>query len=84
MPPVVIENSILDSPFGEPRRRFRFDDAVTADVLPGRLPTRYFVPIAAPKRNSKQRTHDSLLETKRLLEADEFNSIRAGVTSSPR
>ena len=40
MPPVVIENPILNSPFEEPRRHFRFDDdAITADILPGRRPS---------------------------------------------
>ena len=29
MPPVVTENPILNSPFAEPTRHFRFDDEVT-------------------------------------------------------
>ncbi len=29
MPPVSIENPILNSPFAEPTRHFRFDDGIT-------------------------------------------------------
>lgn len=62
MPPVVIENPILNSPFAEPTRHFRFDDAntITADIAPGRRPSSYFLPIAAPKKKAKG-LFDSLL-----------------------
>ncbi|HEX4609376.1 MAG TPA: hypothetical protein VH092_14360 [Urbifossiella sp.] len=35
MPPVVIENPILNSPFDEPARHFRFDNdnRITAETL---------------------------------------------------
>ncbi len=46
MPPVVIENPILNSPFGEPERHFRFsDDGITDEVAEGRRESGYFLPI---------------------------------------
>jgi type III restriction enzyme len=36
MPPVVIENPILNSPFDEPRRHFRFgEEGITSEVVAG-------------------------------------------------
>ncbi len=80
MPPVVIENPIINSPFDEPARHFRFDDdSITNDIVPGRRPSAYFVPIAAPKKKAKQLTLDSLLELEVRVEADAINRIRASV-----
>jgi type III restriction enzyme len=48
---VVIENPILNSPFDEPTRHFRFDDdGITDQVADGRRTSSYFVPIARPKK----------------------------------
>jgi len=50
MPPVVIDNPILNSPFLEPARHFRFDEnGVTNEIVPGRRRSTYFMPIARPK-----------------------------------
>ncbi len=50
MPPVVIENPILNSPFAEPTRHFRFDDdGITNEIAEGRRRSTYFIPIAKPK-----------------------------------
>ena len=47
MPDVVIENPIINSPFVEPTRHFRFDDdGITDQIDDGRRPSSYFVPIA--------------------------------------
>ncbi|VTU00856.1 type iii restriction res subunit : Type III restriction-modification enzyme,R/helicase subunit OS=Nitrolancea hollandica Lb GN=NITHO_2210002 PE=4 SV=1 [Gemmataceae bacterium] len=56
MPPVVIDNPIVNSPFAEPSRHYRFDDAnnITADVIEGRRTSSYFVPIAAPKKRASK------------------------------
>ena len=60
MPPVIIENPILNSPFDEPTKHFRFDDEnnITADVAEGRRESSYFMPIAAPKKKGKQSLFD--------------------------
>lgn len=51
MADVVIENPILNSPFEEPKRHFRFDkDGITNEILESRRVSSYFVPIAKPKK----------------------------------
>ena len=51
MPAVTIENPILNSPFGEPARHFRFtDDGITDEIVEGRRSSSYFVPIPPPKK----------------------------------
>ena len=53
---VVIKNPIINAPFEEPRRHFRFDeDGITDDVVPARRPSSYFVPIAQPKKKGKDK-----------------------------
>jgi type III restriction enzyme len=50
MPSVVIDNPILNSPFREPARHFRFDeDGITNEIAEGRRRSTYFMPIAQPK-----------------------------------
>jgi len=51
MSQVVIENPIINSPFDEPTRHFRFADAgITNEEVDGRRISSYFVPIARPKK----------------------------------
>lgn len=51
---VVIENPILNSPFEEPKRHFRFDEhGITSQVIEARRPSSYFIPIAQPKKKGK-------------------------------
>lgn len=48
---VVIENPIINTPFHEPARHFRFtDEGITNEVIDGRRISSYFVPIARPKK----------------------------------
>ena len=54
MSQVVIENPILNSPFDEPTRHFRFDDeGITNEIVDGRRTSSYFVPIAKPKKKGE-------------------------------
>ena len=54
MSQVVIENPILNSPFSEPDRHFRFDDdGITDEIVEGRRRSEYFMPIPAAKKNAK-------------------------------
>ena len=54
-PQVVIENPVINSPFEEPKRHFRFDDeGITDEIVPDRRPSSYFIPIAAPKKKAKE------------------------------
>jgi len=51
---VVIDNPILNSPFGEPARHFRFGEAgITSEVVEERRASAYFVPIPAAKKKSQ-------------------------------
>ena len=53
MSQVVIENPIINSPFDEPTRHFRFnDEGITDEEVAGRRVSHYFVPIARSRRKS--------------------------------
>src|SRR5262245_26584732 len=80
MPPVVIENPVLNSPFAEPQRYYRFDeDGITDEVVRGRRPSSYFVPIAAPRKKGRQFTFDTLWTQDRAKQNDDINYVRARV-----
>ena len=54
-PSVTIDNPILNSPFHEPERHFRFDqDGITNEIAEGRRRSTYFMPIARPKVHKGQ------------------------------
>lgn len=56
MKQVVIENPVLNSPFREPTRHFRFtDEGISNEIDDGRRRSSYFAPIARPKKKGKQR-----------------------------
>lgn len=61
MPQVVIENPIINSPFREPTRHFRFDDdGITDQVVDGRRRSYYVVsrlPNGDKPRNITRRPH---------------------------
>src|SRR5260370_15978897 len=51
---VVIENPILNSPFAEPCRHFRFgEEGITNEIVPARRSSSYFIPIPAAKKKRK-------------------------------
>ncbi len=81
MADVVIENPILNSPFAEPVRHFKFnDDGITDLIVSGRRNSSYFVPIAQPKKKSKQQqqTFDEWTAD-RIEENKNVNAIRQRV-----
>ena len=78
-PQIVIENPILNSPFAEPARHFRFDDeGITDEVVEGRRPSSYFMPIPKAKKQGGQLVFDEWtgdrIEENRLI-----NQIRERV-----
>ena len=82
MPPVVIENPILNSPFEEPRRHFRFsDEGITNEIIDGRRVSSYFVPIPKPKsRGGKmQAVFDTEWTQERIEENKFINQVRERV-----
>jgi len=75
---VVIDNPVLNSPFTEPNRHFRFtEDGISDEIVQGRRISSYFIPIAQPKKKGQQHT---LFETEwtqdRLKETELVNQIR--------
>ena len=68
MKQVVIENPVINSPFDEPRRHFRFsDEGITNEIVAQRRDSAYFMPIAAPRKKNKQQMG---------FEGDEWNATR--------
>ena len=79
---VVIENPILNSPFEEPRRHWRFtDEGITNEIVEDRRISSYFVPIAKPKKRGKDRQLAFDTEwTKDRIEENKFiNQVRGRV-----
>lgn len=81
MSQVVIENPVINSPFREPTRHFRFtDEGITNDIESGRRKSSYFVPIAQPrKKGSKQLSFDTEWTQDRVEENKLVNQIRGRV-----
>ena len=80
MPPVVIDNPILNSPFEEPTRHFKFgDEGITSDIVERRRTSEYFIPIAQPKKKGKQLQFETEWTSDRLEENRLVNLIRERV-----
>ena len=81
MSQVITENPIINSPFEEPHRHFRFSDECITDEIPaGRRTSSYFVPIAkSKKRGSKQFQFDTEWTQDRIEENKLVNDIRRRV-----
>jgi type III restriction enzyme len=59
---VVIENPVINSPFAEPQRHFRFaEEGITNELIDSRRISAYFIPIAQPRKKSsaKQLSFDT-------------------------
>ena len=83
MKQVVIENPILNSPFNEPTRHFKFnDEGITDEIIDGRRISSYFVPIARPKKKKggkQQGLFDTEWTQDRIEENKLVNEIRRRV-----
>jgi type III restriction enzyme len=74
MTQVVIENPIINSPYKEPTRHFRFtDEGITNEIVAERRTSSYFVPIARPKKKGQKQ--DSLFETEWIAERIQENKL---------
>lgn len=82
MAQVVIENPIINSPFKEPNRHFRFSDqGITDEIIEGRRVSSYFVPIPKPKKKgSKQLQFETEWTQDRIEENKLVNDIRYRVS----
>jgi type III restriction enzyme len=81
MPQVVIENPILNSPFEEPARHFRFtDEGISDEIVEGRRTSSYFIPIAKPKKKTKNQLQFETEWTQDRIEENKLvNDIRRRV-----
>ena len=82
MKQVVIENPILNSPYAEPNKHWKFgDEGITNEIEEGRRVSAYFVPIAQPRKRGKDK--QLVFETEwtkdRLKENDFINRVRGRV-----
>ena len=51
----IIENPIINSPYRAPDSYFRFDDdGITNEIVPGRRPSQYFIPVPRPRKRGQQ------------------------------
>ena len=80
MADAIIDNPILNAPFEEPTRHWRFDeDGITNEVADQRRVSSYFVPIARSKRGGDQMRFETEWTSDRLTENGEINRIRERV-----
>jgi type III restriction enzyme len=81
MQPVVIENPVLNSPFEEPKRHFRFtEDGITDEIIDERCISQYFIPIPRTRKKSpKQLSFETEWTSDRVEENKDINRIRERV-----
>ncbi len=80
MPDTLIENPILNAPFREPTRHFRFgDEGITNEIVETRRASAYFVPIPPPKKKGRQLHFDTEWTQDRIELNDQVNRIRERV-----
>jgi type III restriction enzyme len=79
----IIDKPVINSPFDEPTRHFRFgDEGITNEIVEGRRISSYFVPIARPKKTRGavyQTTFDTEWTRDRIEENKPVNDIRRRV-----
>jgi type III restriction enzyme len=79
---VVIENPVLNSPYGEPIRHWKFtDEGITDEIVEGRRISSYFVPVPQPRRRGKDKQFvlDTEWTKDREKENDTINRVRGRV-----
>ncbi|MSU80423.1 MAG: restriction endonuclease subunit R [Gemmataceae bacterium] len=80
MKQVIIDNPIINSPFEEPARHFRFvENNITEHLDDGRRVSSYFVPIAQPKKRHQQTPLFDDFEPSAVEENKEINQLRQKV-----
>ncbi|WUH99273.1 DEAD/DEAH box helicase family protein [Spirillospora sp. NBC_00431] len=75
----VIENPIINSPYSAPDRHFKFDrEGITNEILDGRRPSEYFIPVPRPRKRGGQLEFAELTADE-IQENRQVNQIRARV-----
>ena len=77
----IIDNPIINSPYRAPEKHFRFDDeGITNEIVPGRRPSQYFIPIPRPRKRGQQIELDFAEFTADKIRKNDFvNEVRARV-----
>jgi len=79
---VVIENPILNSPFQEPARHWKFGDTgITNEIAEGRRASSYFMPIPASKTRGAQLELETQWTRDRIEENRLINQVRERVSA---
>jgi type III restriction enzyme len=74
---VVIENPIINSPYEEPKRHFRFTkDGITNEIADGRRISEYIVPVPQPRKQGNQMSFDTEWVEDRFEENKFINQVR--------
>ena len=77
MTQALIENPVINSPYAEPSRHFKFtDDGITNEIVDKRRVSSYFMPIPASKKKGKQAVLDTEWTQDRVEENKFINEIR--------
>jgi type III restriction enzyme len=81
---VVIDNPVLNSPYREPTRHWRFgEEGITDEIVEGRRVSSYFMPIARPRSKGRADKDQLTFQTEwtqdRLEENKVINQIRGHV-----
>ena len=77
---VVIDDPVINSPFEEPKRHYKFeDDGITNEIEDGRRPSSYFTPVPPAKKKGKQLIFDTEWTKDRIEENRLINLIRERV-----
>lgn len=78
---VVIENPVINSPFSEPTKHFKFsDEGITNEIIGSRRVSSYFIPIAQPRKKGQTQLEFDTEWTKDRIEENKLvNDIRRRV-----
>ena len=78
---VIIENPVINSPYSEPTRHYRFDeDGITSEVIEKRRISTYFVPVPQPKKRGAKQLAFQEWTADRIRENALINQIRERVS----
>jgi type III restriction enzyme len=77
---VIIENPVINSPFEEPGRHFKFtEDGITDEIVAARRTSQYFIPIPPPKKKGPAQLVIEGWTADRVEENQFINRVRARV-----
>lgn len=81
-PQVTIDDPIINSPFEEPKRHFKFgDNGITNEIAEGRRESFYFVPVPRPRGQARdQLLLDAIWNDERSEKNTFINLVRGRVT----